>query len=131
MHRYSRISEARLSTCDERIQTVMRYVLPHFDHQIIYGHRGKDAQNTAFAIGASQKKWPNSSHNTEPSRAVDVAPYPYNPKDTERIMYFAGFVMMAAATLGIPLIWGGDWNRNTEIKDTNFRDLFHFELADE
>ena len=131
MPRYSRKSEECLVTCDERLQQLMRHVLPHFDHKILCGHRGKKEQDEAFSIGGSQKQWPNSKHNSLPSRAVDVAPYPYDPKDHERICFFAGHAMMAAKTLGINIRWGGDWNSDTHIRDTTFRDLFHFELMDD
>ena len=30
--------------------------------------------------------------------------------------------------MGIPVRWGGDWDDDTEVKDTGFKDLPHFEL---
>ena len=30
--------------------------------------------------------------------------------------------------MGIDLIWGGDWDGDTDLNDNNFDDLVHFEL---
>ena len=40
----------------------------------------------------------------------------------------AGFVMGIANTVGIKLRWGGDWDKDTELKDNKFNDLGHFEI---
>jgi hypothetical protein len=68
--------------------------------------------------------------------AIDIVPVEYlNGKtvidwnDVSRICYFAGAIMALAATMGIALRWGGDWDRDTELKDNKFNDLVHFELA--
>jgi peptidoglycan L-alanyl-D-glutamate endopeptidase CwlK len=71
-----------------------------------------------------------------PSSAIDVAPYPIDWDDRERFVYFAGQVMGISDVLyehGVisrPLRWGGDWNRDTKVRDNNFDDLCHFELVD-
>ena len=70
-----------------------------------------------------------SHHNSDPSRAVDVAPYPIDWNDTERFGRFAGFVLGMAAAMGIPLRWGGDWDRDNDTHDQKFNDLVHFELG--
>jgi hypothetical protein len=31
---------------------------------------------------------------------------------------------------GVTLRWGGDWNRNGDLTDNNFDDLFHMEIVD-
>jgi len=65
-----------------------------------------------------------------PSLAVDVAPYPIDWNDRERFCYFAGYVKGIAKSLGTELRWGGDWDRDTQVKDNNFDDLPHFELVE-
>ena len=85
-------------------------------------------QDKYFNEGKSKLKFPHGKHNADPSNAVDVVPYPVDWEDTDRMYYFAGFVKGIAAVMGIPIRWGGDWNDNTEVKDTNFKDLPHFEL---
>lgn len=123
-------SQEKLATCDPRLQKVFNEVIKHFDCTVIEGHRGEAAQNKAFAEGKSKLKYPQGKHNKTPSLAADVLPYPIDWNDTNRMRYFAGFVVGIAATMGIKLRWGGDWNQNTELKDNSFNDLPHFELVD-
>ena len=65
----------------------------------------------------------------KPSLAVDVMPHPINWKDTERCVYFAGYVMATARRMGIAVRWGGDWDQDFEVADEKFRDFPHFELV--
>ena len=130
MPRFGRRSRKNLETCHEDLQELFNQVIKYFDCTVIQGHRGKEEQNKYFDEGKSKVKYPNGRHNASPSNAVDVVPYPIDWKDTDRMYYFSGFVKGIAAKLGIPIRWGGDWNDNTEVKDTNFKDLPHFELRD-
>jgi len=131
MNAYSKSSEERLSTCHFDLRRLFREVLKVIDHSINCGHRGKNEQDEAFQNGKSEKPWPEGKHNRIPSDAVDAYPWPYDEHDFERICYFAGIVKGIAHCLGIPIRWGGDWNRNTQIKDERFRDLGHFERIPE
>ena len=130
MPRFSRRSSSRLASCDEKLQRVFKEVIKHFDCTILVGHRGKSEQDEKFRQGLSKVKFPNSKHNSKPSNAVDVAPYPIDWHDRERFSYFAGYVQGIAKSMDINLRWGGDWNKDTEVKDNNFDDLPHFELTD-
>lgn len=130
MPAFGKASQEKLATCDPRLQKVFNEVIKYFDCTVIEGHRGEAAQNKAFAEGKSKLKYPQSKHNKTPSLAADVLPYPIDWNDTNRMRYFAGFVVGIAATMGIKLRWGGDWNQNTELKDNSFNDLPHFELVD-
>ena len=130
MPSFGKSSQDKLATCDPRLQKVFNEVIKHFDCTVIEGHRGEEAQNKAFAEGKSKLKYPQGKHNKTPSLAADVLPYPIDWNDTNRMRYFAGFVVGIAATMGIKLRWGGDWNQNTELKDNSFNDLPHFELVD-
>jgi len=127
---YSQRSKERLETCDFRLVVVFRDALKLIDHSILCGHRGRESQTKMYELGRSKLPWPYGKHNSSPARAVDAAPYPYDPTDIERICLFAGIVIGVAAKMGIKIRWGGDWDRDTEIKDTKFRDLFHYELVD-
>ena len=100
----------------------------HFDCSILIGHRGEEAQNKAFDEGKSKVRYPKGKHNSKPSTAVDVAPYPIDWEDRERFIYFAGLVKGIALEMGISLRWGGDWNNDTQLSDNKFDDLVHFEL---
>ena len=128
MAKFGRTSVSRLDTCDKSLQNLFNEVVKHFDCSILVGHRGEKEQNEAFDKGNSQVRWPKGKHNSNPSTAVDVAPYPIDWEDRERFTYFAGFVKGIAANTGISLRWGGDWDNDTDLKDNKFDDLVHFEL---
>ncbi len=130
MPRFGKTSRKRLKTCDEDLQVLFEEVVKYFDCSVIEGHRNEARQNKAFEDGNSKVKFPNGRHNSKPSKAVDVAPYPIDWEDRERMTYFAGFVKGIAYMMGIPIRWGGDWNNNTILKDNNFDDLPHFELRE-
>ena len=130
MPRFGKTSRKRLKTCDEDLQALFEEVVKYFDCSVIEGHRNEARQNKAFEDGNSKVKFPNGRHNSKPSKAVDVAPYPIDWEDRERMTYFAGFVKGIAYMMGIPIRWGGDWNNNTILKDNNFDDLPHFELRE-
>lgn len=130
MPKFSKASARKLATCDVRLVQVFERVIEHFDCTILTGYRDQQTQDEAFATGHSKKKWPESKHNQSPSLAVDAAPYPIDWNDRERFHYFAGYVLGVGAMLGVKLRYGGDWNRDTEVKDNDFDDLLHFEVVE-
>lgn len=130
MPSYSKKSMDKLEQCDARLQKVFMRVIQKFDNTIITGYRNKEEQEAHFRAGRSQVRYPNSKHNTKPSIAIDVAPYPIDWEDRERFTYFAGYVLGVADSMGIKLRWGGDWDRDTQVKDNGFDDLLHFEIVD-
>ena len=129
MPSFGTTSAARLSTCDRQLQELFERVVQTFDCSIICGTRDKAEQDRVFAEGLSKAKWLESPHNYSPSFAVDALPYPIDWGDRERMTYFAGYVKATAVNMAIPLIWGGDWDDDTEVRDNKFDDLVHFELA--
>lgn len=133
MPKFSTISETRLATCDARLVKVMREAIKYVDFTVVEGHRGKEAQNQAYAKGYSKLPWPLGNHNKSPSTAVDIAPFPVDWSDRqanlERFVYLAGVVLVVSTQLGIRIRWGGDWDQNRDMRDENFRDRPHFELA--
>ena len=120
MPKFSRQSEEKLRTCRIELQTVLREAIKHCDFTVVCGFRDQDEQNKAVEEGRSQLAWPNSNHNTWPSYAVDVAPYPINWKDEKEFYYLAGMILGIASQLGIRLKWGGRWK--------TLVDLPHFEI---
>jgi len=132
MPKYGKISKARLATCDPRLQKVFNEVIKHWDCSILEGTRSEKRQNELYnAVPRKSKvKWPNSKHNSSPSKAADVAPFPLDWEDTERFYAFSGFVIGIATSMGITLRWGGDWDSDRDFKDQTFNDLPHFELVD-
>lgn len=134
MPKFSDLSARKLATCDDRLQRVFNAVIKTWDCTVLVGHRDQEEQDEAFRAGLSGKQWPDGMHNSYPSKAADVAPYPIDWKDTEAFILFAGFVLGTAAAMGIALRWGGDWNRDGRTKDDiarkALRDLVHFEVVD-
>lgn len=130
MPKFSNKSKGRLSSCDVRLQDVFKEVVKTFDCSILQGHRGKKEQNLYYDQGRSKVKYPNGRHNAKPSKAVDVTPYPVDWNDRERQTLFAGYVLGIAKGMGITLRWGGDWDRDFEVKDNGFDDFPHFEVVD-
>lgn len=120
MPKFSIKSMQKLSSCDGKLQVLFYEVIKEIDCTIICGYRGKKEQNIAFAEGNSKLQYPNSRHNTYPSQAVDVAPYPIDWKDIKRFKDLSKVVFKHAAILGIDIEWGGDWKK--------FKDYPHYQL---
>jgi len=126
---FSKRSEDKLYTCNGDLIQLFIAAVIDFDCTILCGHRGDAEQNTLFEQGYSQVQFPDSKHNVDPSMAVDAAPYPIDWNDTGRFHYFAGHVRGIASSLGLDVIWGGDWDDDTQVKDNKFNDLVHFQLG--
>lgn len=77
MAKLSKKSLEKLSTCHPDLQRLCKELIKERDFSVAEGHRGKAAQDDAYARRASKLKWPNSKHNSNPSRAVDIWPYPF------------------------------------------------------
>ena len=127
---FSKRSKSRLSTCDERLQEVFNEVIKHVDCSILEGHRSKERQNKLYDEGRTKVKYPNGRHNSNPSKACDVTPYPVDWKDRERQTLFAGFVIGVARSMGYNVRWGGDWDMDFQVMDNRFDDFPHFEIRD-
>lgn len=133
---FSLTSIQRLSTCDIRLQRIMCEVVKIMDITIICGTRNKIDQEKAFDEGKSKVHYPNSMHNSLPSKAVDIAPwYPTEPHirwdDSAGFTYLAGIVKGIATSMGFKLRWGGDWDKDNDLQDEKgLRDFPHFEIVD-
>ena len=130
MPKFGKRSRERLSTCDKRLQEVFNEVIKTVDCSVLEGHRGKDRQNMLYKEWKTKLTFPKGRHNSSPSNAVDVVPYPVDWGDRERFHLFAGFVLGIAKGMGINLRWGGDWNINWFVDDNKFDDFPHFEIKE-
>lgn len=160
MATFSKRSRANLESADHRLQRLASWVLGIKDHAVIQGHRGEAEQNAAFASGASQLPWPKGKHNGLPSKAIDVQTYPRpaprgftgDPdKMSERELraevkrlrgelreqplreeqlYLLGLYRGVGHAFAIPVRTGGDWDRDGQLADNGFDDLFHVEIDD-
>ena len=130
MPKFGKRSKERLATCDERLQKIFNEVIKYIDCSVLEGHRGEARQNKLCDEGKSKVRFPNGRHNANPSRAVDVTPYPVDWEDRERQTLFAGFVIGIATSMGINIRWGGDWNKDFKVQGNKFDDFPHFELKE-
>lgn len=139
---FGRASSHHLRTLTDGLQRVLLEVVKTYDCSITQGHRGEDAQGLAVKMGRSKVAWPNGKHNSYPSKAADVAPYPIdyggaliqngelvkaNLHALLRFYHFAGYVQGVAHQMGVPIRWGGDWDGDFDLFDQSFMDLVHFE----
>ncbi len=126
MPNFSLSSKQKLDTCHMVLKTLMYKVIEKTDIIILCGHRNEKEQNAAFSAGNSKLKWPKSKHNSEPSMAVDIAPWPIDWKNISRFKSTAIIIkdvwnsMSDLEKDGYHLMWGGDW--------TSFKDYPHWEL---
>lgn len=134
MPKFSQESFSRLSTCHPDLQAIFYEVIKSFDCTVLQGYRNQADQEADFNAGNTQLHYPKSKHNTKPSQAVDVSPYPIDWKNIKRFYWFAGYVMGIAQRLkdegkiAHAIRYGGDWNRDNNIDNEKFRDLVHFEI---
>ena len=124
--------------CDVRLQNILNEVIEFYDCTILTGHRTREIQNNKFDSGESKVKWPNSKHNFNPSKAVDVAPWPIPTnwgeddwKDRVKFYELKAIICFVAAKQGTKIRWGGDWDSDYDYKDNSFDDLVHFEVVGE
>lgn len=122
MPKFSEKSLEKLETCDERLQVLCKEVVKIMDCVVLCGHRNEEEQNKAYKNGHSKAQWGQSKHNSFPSKAVDLAPYPIDWYNKERFARLAGVVDTIAHQYGFRIKWGGDFK--------NFTDMPHFELED-
>ncbi|MDN7933678.1 M15 family metallopeptidase [Burkholderia metallica] len=119
--KFSQRSEANLAGVNEPLVKVVRRALERseVDFGITEGMRTRERQRELVAAKKSQTM--NSRHLT--GHAVDVMAY-VNGAGTWEWKYYediARAFKQAAAELGIPIVWGGDWK--------TLKDGVHFELA--
>ena len=130
MRKFSKHSQEKLATCHPDLITLFSHVIDIVDCTIICGYRGLNEQEEAFRLGQSKLHYPDSKHNSLPSKAVDAALYPIDWNNKVGFYYFAGIVRGVADRLAIKIRWGGDWDGDADLKDQTFFDLPHFELID-
>lgn len=141
MPQFRQASLNKLGSCDVRLQVLFKEVIKYVDCSVTCGHRTKEEQDAAFAKGSSKVIFPHSRHNSFPSKAVDVIPFPVEWPDSSmdretyaralgRWYMFVGVVRAIAAIQGLEIRCGADWDGDFQVKDQNFHDLPHFELVD-
>ena len=124
-----------LATCDSRLIRIMNKAIEGpLDFAVISGHRGEEEQNEYYRTGKSYNKYPFSEHNVYPSNAVDIGFWDrmlgtVDWGDEGAYQYMAGQIMYIGWQLGIPLVWGGNWDGDDDFdKDQSLYDYGHFHL---
>lgn len=130
MATFSGKSLAHLRTLDGRLQSILNEVIKYYDFTILCGHRGKQEQDSVYAAGKSKVRWPNSKHNSLPSKAVDIAPYPIDWTDEVRFARLMGHVERVAYEQGIKIRLGLDFSGDGRSNDERFLDFPHVELVE-
>jgi peptidoglycan L-alanyl-D-glutamate endopeptidase CwlK len=130
MPQFGQRSRRMLSTCHTELVVLAEEALAvGMDFSVLEGHRDAERQTALFHQGLSKVQWPNSKHNREPSEAFDIAPYPIDWQDAERFYHLAGIIRAVASESGLAIRWGGDWDRDFDLRDQSFMDLAHFEMV--
>ena len=128
MPKFGKRSRENLASCDPILQEIFNEVIKYVDCSVTEGHRGEKRQNELYEEGKTKVKYPKGRHNSDPSLAADVTPYPVDYTDRERQTLFAGFVLGLSSRMGYRIRWGGDWDRDFEVSDNRFDDFPHFQL---
>jgi len=134
MSKFSKESQDKLNECHPDLQRLFNKVIDIIDIKIIESHRDKETQDRYYNADPprTKVKWPDSKHNSKPSRAVDVAPYYKDAphirwNDTDRFYYMQGIIKGVAEMMGIKIRQGIDWDGDTEFNE-KWVDFPHVEL---
>lgn len=119
-----------LGSAHEDLRRLLSECIRHLDFTVLEGHRTRQDQEKALTEGKTTLPWPKSKHNTFPSLAVDVAPYPIDWDDARRFYYLQGFIRGVASQMGIKIRQGADWDGDGLLNDQTFHDLPHLELPE-
>lgn len=111
MPEFGEKSKEKLETCHPKLQELFNEVIKYIDCTIIWGYKDREQQNTEFDAGLSNCRYPNSAHNKQPSKAIDVA-YWFNLEPHVRWesipewYFLGGFVLGIASQMKINIKWG-------------------------
>jgi len=122
-------SKANLLSCHPDLQRLLYEAIKYVDFSVTCGHRSMQDQQDAYNSGKSEVEWPNSKHNSYPSMAVDVAPYPIDWEDEESFTLLAGIIYGISTQMGIDIRLGADWDGDLKISEHKFKDRPHIELV--
>ena len=124
-YKFGKKSLEKLNQCDIRLKTLCEKMLEisDFDMTVTCGHRTKEEQEKAFKEGKSKAHFGQSKHNSFPSHAVDICPYPVN-WDTKDIRWWkmVALAYETARKLGFRIRSGAFF--------TGLADFPHIELED-
>jgi peptidoglycan L-alanyl-D-glutamate endopeptidase CwlK len=133
---FSSRSIEKLASVDSHLQNLFGLVVKDFDCTVVSGLRTVQEQQLLYAQGRTMPgpiitniDGVNKLSRHQSGRAVDVVPYPIDWNDRDRFYHFAGYVKGIALSMGIRVVWGGDWDSDYVLDDQSFYDLPHYELG--
>jgi peptidoglycan LD-endopeptidase CwlK len=107
MAKLGQASLAKLATCHPELQVFVKALVEElpldFDIRVECGHRDEADQEDCFARGTSKLHFPESEHNSWPSNAVDLTPWPSRWSDVEKQKKLREYALNTARRLGIAL----------------------------
>jgi len=130
MYKYSNRSKSKLATCHPDLIRLFEEAIKYVDISIIGGGRTLAEQEEHVRAGRS--KTMKSKHLIQDdgySYAVDAMAYPIEWENWQKNYMFVGFIRGLAATMGIKIRVGADWDGDWTTKDQSFHDLPHVELV--
>jgi len=130
MPKFGKRSLKRLKGVDTRLVSVLNKLIKIMDVTIIEGVRSAEKQLEYFESGKSKIDGIKKKGQHQLGNAVDLAPYPIDWDDRDRMHYMGGILIGIGHMMGYKLRWGGDWDRDGETKDNSFDDLVHIEIRD-
>tara|TARA_E500000318_G_scaffold105243_1_gene111966 strand:- start:523 stop:915 length:393 start_codon:yes stop_codon:yes gene_type:complete len=130
MPKYGSRSKRRMKGLDSRLIDILDEIIKIMDVTIIEGLRSAETQNEYYLDKKSKLDGYKKKSKHQTGRAVDLAPYPVDWKNTNRFYYMGGMIQGIAKEKNIKIRWGGDWDRDGETKDQTFMDLVHIEVLD-
>lgn len=130
MYSFGKRSRERLSEVHPSLVKLLEEAIKIVDFSVIEGHRDKETQNRYYDDDKTEVQWPNSRHNSKPSMAVDIAPYPIDWDARNRFFFLAGIIKALAYRHNIEIRWGRDWDSDNDFSDQTFNDLVHFEIKE-
>lgn len=130
MYKFGSKSREKMSSIRGELKLLLNEAIKIVDFSVLEGHRNNIVQDAYFEAGKSKVKFPNSNHNSYPSKAVDIAPYPYPQNEIElrQAYYLAGIIEGLAHKMRIKIRIGCDWNQDGDIRNDKFQDVWHIEM---
>lgn len=129
---FTQAEMAMIAQLDVRLHNLVGLVNDITPVLVIETHRSPARQALLLKQGKTKVRF--GKHNALPSLAVDMIPeaaisdgrIQWNSRN--EFAHFAGLVRGIAHAMGVPLRWGGDWDRDWDLDDNKFDDLVHFEI---
>jgi len=130
MYKYGKRSLSRLKGIDPRLREVLDHLIKIMDVTVIEGVRSAKTQAKYFKDGKSKIDGVSKKSQHQKGKAVDIAPYPIDWNDRDRLHLMGGMLRGIGLLLNYKLRWGGDWDSDGVTKDNKFDDLVHIEIRD-